>query len=98
MGEKALAEAKSAEAALAEINAKAPLIDAQRAELEQAQHAATVDDVLKHRTTRRQELATARRDLRWRFSSVSRYVFLYIFTLHVSGQVFSVQVVQQWTV
>ena len=61
--EKALGEAKAAQDALALLEGKVDAVNAGRKELAQANHAATVDDVLKHRTLRQQELATAKRDL-----------------------------------
>ena len=60
---KALAQAREAQDALSTLEAQASTIDALRTELKQANHAATVDDVINHRAMRRQELASAQRDL-----------------------------------
>ena len=68
---KALAEAQAAVAALSALDARADIVAAQRAELAQANNAATVDDVLNHRALRQQELDSARRNLELTTATVS---------------------------
>jgi len=60
---KAIDQAKAAVDALSRLEARAEAVDVQRTQLTQANHAATLDDVLSHRSTRQQELASAKRDL-----------------------------------